>query len=682
MSRRFRGKNKGQWKVDDPCAEYWTAKFVQAGLIDPEAVDRSDAFASLRALLPEGDAYDPKQTRRAIQGWAREILRKTVPEDALRESSFHAPIERLGERLRLSDEETTFLHFVCAMTSIPFLKQIFVMGRGFEGAEISTYAGVALEMERSRIHRCMSAESRLVRTGLLDRLNRFGRDMEVGLTSIAQDMILFSGGGERDVVEIAGVCHPEPAMSLGRFPHLARQADLAARVLGGALREGGSATHMLLHGPPGTGKTEFARALAASAGASLYEVRDRDQNGDPRRGDARLGIYQMLQALLEPTDDAVILYDECEGAFVEAVQSGLHRGAVDKSFLNHVIEEGSRPSIWILNDISDLHESYRRRFDLVLEVPSPTLDVRRIMVDARLEPLGLSESSREHLSRQSTLCPAAVEAIGRSLEALGTEPDVERVLPMIYESATGRQLSASPRWGLDFDPSLLKTDPPLDALVDRLRRRERGRMLFSGPPGTGKTAFARHMAERLDRDLIVCTASDILGPYVGQTEAQIAAAFRRARATDSVLFFDEIESILFDRSAATRSWERSQVTELLVRLENFDGIFVAATNRVDDIDPAALRRFGLKVEFSAPGAEARELLFRRTCAALAIEEGVDEVVERLRRMDTLCPGDFVAVMEHCELVDPAETPAELLELLRGESALRDSRASAGIGFGA
>lgn len=85
--------------------------------------------------------------------------------------------------------------------------------------------------------------------------------------------------------------------------------------------------------------------------------------------------------------------------------------------------------------------------------------------------------------------------------------------------------------------------------------------------------------------------------YVGQTEAQIAEAFDEAERTRSILFFDEADSFLRDRSGAMQGHEVSQVNEILTRMENFKGIFIAATNFDSSLDAASRRRFALKLGF-------------------------------------------------------------------------------------
>lgn len=189
----------------------------------------------------------------------------------------------------------------------------------------------------------------------------------------------------------------------------------------------------------------------------------------------------------------------------------------------------------------------------------------------------------------------------------------------------------------------MNADTNLEDLAEGLIRNGAGRLLLYGPPGTGKSAFARHLAERLERPLILKRGSDLLDPFVGMTEQKIAAAFEEAIQESAVLVFDEVDSFLTNRQRAFRSWEVTRTNEFLTQLEAFEGLVVATTNLVADLDPAALRRFDLKSKFGfLQPAQSRALLAEHF-AAQKLPPPNEDTLRELDKTDQLTPGDFAAV---------------------------------------
>lgn len=136
-------------------------------------------------------------------------------------------------------------------------------------------------------------------------------------------------------------------------------------------------------------------------------------------------------------------------------------------------------------------------------------------------------------------------------------------------------------------------------------------LLFSGPPGVGKTACAEALAHELNRPILVADYSAVQNCLVGQTEKNIARTFAAAARHGAVLFWDEADAMLSPRDAATHSWEVRDVNVLLQELERFEGVCVLATNRKDALDPALERRVTIKVEFERPNAAQRREIWAR-----------------------------------------------------------------------
>jgi transitional endoplasmic reticulum ATPase len=189
------------------------------------------------------------------------------------------------------------------------------------------------------------------------------------------------------------------------------------------------------------------------------------------------------------------------------------------------------------------------------------------------------------------------------------------------------------------------------------------------------------VARTLDRPLLVRRASDLLSKWLGESEQHIAAMFREAEQEQAVLLLDEADSFLRERAGAHHAWEVTQVNELLTQMEDFEGVFIAATNLIETLDAAALRRFDLKVRFDylAPAQAFR--LFEQVLTEQGSIQPLDDLTrERLSRLDRLTPGDFAAVIRRFEITAASWTPEALLAALRAEHQGKPGGARRPIGF--
>jgi hypothetical protein len=144
-------------------------------------------------------------------------------------------------------------------------------------------------------------------------------------------------------------------------------------------------------------------------------------------------------------------------------------------------------------------------------------------------------------------------------------------------------------------------------------RADRGvRLLFTGPPGTGKSLAAEVVATAAGTDLLVVDVSRVVSKWIGETEKNLAAAFDVAERMQAVLFLDEADAFFGARTGITDAHDRYANLEtayLLQRLDRFDGLAVLATNLHQNIDPAFLRRMDFVVEFALPDQEQRRRLW-------------------------------------------------------------------------
>jgi SpoVK/Ycf46/Vps4 family AAA+-type ATPase len=144
--------------------------------------------------------------------------------------------------------------------------------------------------------------------------------------------------------------------------------------------------------------------------------------------------------------------------------------------------------------------------------------------------------------------------------------------------------------------------------------------------------------------------------------------------------FDEVDSFLQDRRGAKNSWEVTQVNEMLVQMENFDGIFIATTNLMSGLDQASLRRFDMKLEFGYLKPKQAWKLFVEECKSLdiAIEEK-EEIKNRVKSFTQLAPGDFAAVRRQNRF-RPVKSAEMFLERLGEELFVKEGSDEVKMGF--
>jgi hypothetical protein len=139
-------------------------------------------------------------------------------------------------------------------------------------------------------------------------------------------------------------------------------------------------------------------------------------------------------------------------------------------------------------------------------------------------------------------------------------------------------------------------------------------VLFSGPPGTGKTMAAEVLAGKLNLPMFRIDLSQVVNKYIGETEKNLKKLFDTADASDLILFFDEADALFGRRTEVKDAHDRYanlEISYLLERMERFKGLAILATNRRKDLDAAFLRRLRFIVDFPLPGAEQRMKIWRQ-----------------------------------------------------------------------
>ena len=481
----------------------------------------------------------------------------------------------------------------------------------------------------------------------------------------------------------------EPAkLKMDDYAHCQYDLDIMRTILRDALDQKRAGVNLLIHGNPGTGKTELAHLLAAELGLPLAIVPEMDFGGEALPAFARLGRLNACQMALTNHPGAVILFDESEDTLLYGQTnspSGQKR-EISKASLTRVLETNRSPVIWISNHIYRVDDALLRRFTHLLRLDTPGPQHRRRVLDKYLGSLPVSEVWRQRATEIRELSPAMLEAaarIGNLCESVGEDPQraMSRNLDARLDALDSQQrLRTSDALPLPWRAECLNASDDVASLMRELKPGSHARLCLYGPPGTGKTAWARQLAEVLKQPLMVKQATDLVSPFVGITERLIAQAFREAEEDQALLLIDEADSFISSRNLASRNWEVSQVNQFLTCMEQHRGLFIATTNRLDQVDEAAMRRFDFRIHFNYLNVEGAMLLTRdlanRFDIALPDEATLHQA---LKPITTLAPGDFAAMARRLSVRQPVQDFEGLLTLLKNEVAYK-SPVGRAIGF--
>jgi SpoVK/Ycf46/Vps4 family AAA+-type ATPase len=557
-------------------------------------------------------------------------------------------------------------------TSTPFLHKLLARLTG---------------LSQDDIRAALSPTSTLITTGLVE-ITMHSVDLEDKL-DVGKDLpnILFTPHADAEALMARFLKRsPRRTLTLAHFPHLERDTAAAVGLLRAALGNKIPGTNLLLYGPPGVGKTEYAAVLAEAVGADLYEVDYADEDGDPIRGERRLRAFNLGQRLLARRDHALLLFDEVEDVFernplAELFGAGAGRAAGGKAWINRTLENNPAPALWLTNDAHSMNRAYLRRFDYAIRFTLPPPSVRIEIARHHLGDWAGEDDWLARIAAHEHLTPAQLERAAKLARHAG-HGDLEASRALVRQaldrSATLLRQKRAPARNVvptGYDLRFLNVDQDIPKLIAALQRRPHGIFCFHGPAGTGKSELARHIADALEKPLLVKRASDLLDMYLGQTEQRIAAMFDDARQRDAVLVLDEADSFLRDRRGARQSWEVTQVNELLTQMEAFDGIFIATTNLMESLDAASLRRFPWKIRFDYLKPGQRWGLFVQEFARLG-----GSLVEAARwkdpvlRLDRLALGDVAAVVRQYELWDETPSAGEFYHRLAAEVAAKREEA--------
>ena len=482
---------------------------------------------------------------------------------------------------------------------------------------------------------------------------------------------------------------------------------------------------VLLHGPPGTGKTRLARAVANESDATFFHIAGPEIMGSAY-GESEKRLREVFEEAAKASP-SIIFIDEIDSI---APKRGQVSGETEKRLVAQLLTllDGLEPRqnlivIAATNRPEALDEALRRpgRFDREIVIGVPDENGRREILAIHTRGMPLDEDiSLPELARRTygfvgadlaaLTREAAIDAVRRIMPKInleeGTIPpevldtlsvtshDFEEALKRVQPSAMREVLVQKPnvRWadigGLDEAAERLREGVELP-LKDpeafrRLGIRPAKGFLLYGPPGTGKTLLAKATAREAEANFIATKSSDLLSKWYGESEQQIARLFARARqVAPTVIFFDELDSLVPARGGGLGE---PQVTERVVNtiLAEMDGleelqsvVVIGATNRPNLIDPALLRpgRFDELIYVSVPDAEGRRRILDIHTEKMPLADDVD-LDSLAKRTDRFTGADLEDLVRRAGLFALRESlEAQRVTAAHFERALDETRAS-------
>ncbi len=575
-------------------------------------------------------------------------------------------MEYLVHIFRLSKEERAVVYFLSAMQNNELLQEcVREFGADLEEEEdtLTMVAGLPKGLGNSLLNQ----EAPLMRLGILFRTRYRGN---LNLSSWVQEFIcsLHKNDAARYKALIGVPVPSKDELTVKDFAYV-EAAKLATRLMKQARHTKGF--NILLYGTPGTGKSSFAQVLAQSAKLNLYPV-GVCNNGEEEKNYRLQQLYRK-QFLLKTVKNACLLLDEGEDIF-----SSLET-RTSKVEINNLLENNEVPVIWTTNKIHRMDPAYIRRFTLAVCFDKPPVEMRQKIWNKYLSANKITYTKGDTLAlaKKYEVQPSMIAGAAQAARmAKGGLPTVQEHLSFMMQALNGgRKNPEEEKTNIRFYPALIHADMDLQALTTQLTRL--GRLNFSlclyGASGTGKSAYARYLADKLGLEVVQRRASDLISCYVGETEQNIAKAFAQAREDKSMLIFDEADSFLRDRSTAARSWEVSSVNEMLTWMESHPYPFICTTNLMESLDPASLRRFSFKVKYNF-------LTSQQVKEAFDYFFGIKIALAETAGLDKLTPGDFTLVKNKAEILGTSTQFSAVKEMLETEQKLKHNAYGNGIGF--
>ncbi len=657
----------------------WILRILVDVKMEPNDLKLDDWFRKTVGLKKNEDKKGGQWTA-LLEKKLQNMERGIAPPN--REGQLYKNIDRMGEMISLTKTDKEILTFLVLLNTQACLKDCAELYEEVTPFTVKDILSRVLGVDHAEVVHALKADSALRSCGII-HLEPAAYNLVAMLRLLhGMESMFFDEAIDSQPIFQRCFAPLEPsALTPADFPHLQEAFSVLQKILCKSMEQRLKGINVLIYGETGTGKTEFAKVIGATLRAQLLAIRHEDEDSDLEEKHWRFRTYLLAQKVLSKQENSLILFDEVEDVFPDFGLNRFGNGTKSGSFkawTNTVLESNPCPTLWLCNETWHIDPAFRRRFTYALHVPSPGRSVRRRILAKHLGSLPVSPEWIDKISVDQRLTPAMIQqackvaTLVEWADPFSLEGLMERTLQSSFEvmglspDLKVLQENDATHYSLDF----LNSNQDIAEVVNRLRQNPKGRLCFYGPPGSGKTALAHYIAKEVDKPLIRKQASDILDCLVGGSEKNIAEMFREAKTEKALLLLDEADSFLRDRRGALWSWEVTQVNELLVQMENFDGLFICSTNLMDSLDQAALRRFDLKIAFGFLKPDQAWNLFLQSLNKMNVQiedpQSVKVLRQQLQRLDNLTPGDFATVIRKARVLGKSYSSEQFIAEIESE----------------
>lgn len=695
-------------KLNKPTVSLYTEKLILKILFEHNQINklirRNDYYSDDVAHclgLPEDDVLLDKlenendgNSRSLFRATATQLLKKRYKEIKALECVIpenlqiaYENLSRIQRYLDLTKEELAILQLSMHIRAENELESTLDFLGNTDLNNACRLLALLLELPKHNVISAVSKSNKLRSYGLIEgshRSNYVDIDDHInwGNTLDLDEFLLFELNEDSLLTKSLKVA-PSSSLTLTHFEHIAEMRKTLLDYLQTVIHSQKKGANILLYGLPGTGKTELAVLLAETLHLPCYFLHYEDSDGDVIDGERRLNRCHLAQTLLKGRNSLVV-FDEIEDIFA----SGFFERSVaqkHKAWVNHFLENNTTPMIWISNSVNGIDPAYLRRFDLIFEMPNLPTSYRENLIREQAGQY-LTEEYIRYFSEIPNVSPAVltrgidvVSRLKQQDQNLNVSEKLLAILNQTLQAQGYKKAFPLVTQKLNYSLDYVVCNQNIQKITAGLQKTKQGRICCYGPPGTGKTAWAEWLAKELDMRLLLCQGSDLLSKYVGETEQNIAAAFERAKNENMLLVLDEVDTFLFARESGQHSWQHSQVNEMLTQIERFEGLMVVSTNLMDGLDPAALRRFDLKLHFDYLRPEQMTKLATQQAEKLGLAELTQQDLEKIQKLNVLTLGDFSAVARRHRFC-PFETTQDWIQALTEECVIKQGKPTRTIGF--